>query len=61
MIAFVDSPYSDNFWCHFWHFLSPVECSRDSIKEIAETASTLAREEGLTAHARSAEFRLNSE
>ena len=40
---------------------SIVKCSRDSIKEIAETASTLAREEGLTAHARSAEFRLNSE
>ena len=40
---------------------SIVKCNRDSIKEIAETASTLAREEGLTAHARSAEFRLNSE
>jgi len=40
---------------------SIVKCSRDSIKEIAETASTLARGEGLTAHARSAEFRLNSE
>ena len=40
---------------------SIVKCSRDSIKKIAETASILARGEGLTAHARSAEFRLNSE
>ncbi len=39
---------------------SIIKCSSGSVKEIAETASALARGEGLTAHARSAEFRLNS-
>ncbi len=39
---------------------SIIKCNSSSVKEIAETASALARGEGLTAHARSAEFRLNS-
>lgn len=39
---------------------SIIKCNSGSVKEIAETASALARGEGLTAHARSAEFRLNS-
>ena len=37
---------------------SIIKCNSASVKEIAETASALARGEGLTAHARSAEFRL---
>jgi len=37
---------------------SIIKCSSGSVKDIAETASALARGEGLTAHARSAEFRL---
>jgi histidinol dehydrogenase len=36
---------------------SLIKCTSESVKDIAETASVLARGEGLTAHARSAEFR----
>jgi len=36
---------------------SIIKCSKESVAEIAHTASTLARGEGLTAHARSAEYR----
>jgi histidinol dehydrogenase len=38
---------------------SIIKCNSDSVKDIAETASALARGEGLTAHARSAEYRIN--
>jgi histidinol dehydrogenase len=37
---------------------SLIMCSADSASELGKTASTLARGEGLTAHARSAEYRL---
>lgn len=36
---------------------SIIKCSADSVSNIADTASILARGEGLTAHARSAEYR----
>ncbi|MDG2089622.1 MAG: histidinol dehydrogenase [Gammaproteobacteria bacterium] len=36
---------------------SLISCSAETAAELAETASTLARSEGLTAHARSAEYR----
>ena len=39
---------------------SIIKCSASSASAIAETASVLARGEGLTAHARSAEFRKDS-
>lgn len=39
---------------------SIIKCTSDSVKDIAETASALARGEGLTAHARSAEYRRDS-
>jgi histidinol dehydrogenase len=39
---------------------SLIKCSSSSVKNIAETASVLAHGEGLTAHARSAEYRTNS-
>jgi histidinol dehydrogenase len=39
---------------------SLIKCVKNSVNRIAETASILARGEGLTAHARSAEYRLNS-
>lgn len=38
---------------------SIIKCNSDSVKDVAETASALARGEGLTAHARSAEYRIN--
>lgn len=37
---------------------SIIKCGVDSARELARTASTLARSEGLTAHARSAEYRM---
>lgn len=37
---------------------SVIHCSKDGAKSIAGVASTLARSEGLTAHAQSAEYRL---
>ncbi len=37
-----------------------IKCASNSVNEIAETASILARGEGLTAHARSAEYRRDS-
>ena len=39
---------------------SLIKCDRSSVLNIAKVASVLARGEGLTAHARSAEFRRNS-
>ena len=39
---------------------SLIKCDRSSVSEIAKVASVLARGEGLTAHARSAELRRNS-
>ncbi len=39
---------------------SLIKCTSDSVTDIAETASVLARGEGLTAHARSAEYRRDS-
>ena len=36
---------------------SLIKCDNGSVSKIAEVASVLARGEGLTAHARSAEFR----
>jgi len=39
---------------------SLIKCNRSSVTSIAETASVLARGEGLTAHARSAEYRRDS-
>jgi histidinol dehydrogenase len=39
---------------------SLIKCIKGSVNEIADTASVLARGEGLTAHARSAEYRINS-
>ena len=39
---------------------SLIKCVKDSVNKIAETASVLARGEGLTAHARSAEYRRDS-
>ena len=39
---------------------SLIKCSINSVNKIAETASILARGEGLTAHARSAEYRRDS-
>lgn len=39
---------------------SIILCHERSVQELAETASILARGEGLTAHARSAEFRIKS-
>jgi histidinol dehydrogenase len=39
---------------------SIIKCISSSVNTIAETASQLARGEGLTAHARSAEYRINS-
>jgi histidinol dehydrogenase len=39
---------------------SLIKCVKGSVNEIADTASVLARGEGLTAHARSAEYRINS-
>ncbi len=39
---------------------SLIKCVKNSVNKIAETASVLARGEGLTAHARSAEYRINS-
>jgi len=39
---------------------SLIMCSADGASELGKTASTLARGEGLTAHARSAEFRIKS-
>ena len=36
---------------------SIIQCSANAAATLAETASTLARSEGLTAHARSAEYR----
>ncbi len=40
---------------------SLIMCSSSSVNEIAETASVLARGEGFTAHARSAEYRIGKE
>ena len=40
---------------------SLIMCSADGASELGKVASTLARGEGLTAHARSAEFRIKSE
>ncbi len=37
---------------------SVIRCTRNSVQELAHVASTLAHGEGLTAHARSAEYRL---
>jgi histidinol dehydrogenase len=37
---------------------SLIQCSPDSASRLARTASILAREEGLTAHARAAEYRI---
>ncbi len=37
---------------------SIIQCTADSVHPLAATASTMARAEGLTAHARSAEYRL---
>jgi len=37
---------------------SLIGCSADGASELGKTASTLARGEGLTAHARSAEYRI---
>jgi len=37
---------------------SVIRCTRNSVQELANVASTLAHGEGLTAHARSAEYRL---
>ncbi len=39
---------------------SLIKCVKNSVNGIAETASVLARGEGLTAHARSAEYRRDS-
>lgn len=39
---------------------SIILCHEQSVQDLAETASILARGEGLTAHARSAEFRIKS-
>jgi histidinol dehydrogenase len=39
---------------------SVIMCSEQSVTELAATASALARGEGLTAHARSAEYRMKS-
>lgn len=39
---------------------SLIKCNNKSVTQIAETASVLARGEGLTAHARSAEYRRDS-
>jgi histidinol dehydrogenase len=39
---------------------SVIKCSKDSAGELAAKASILARGEGLTAHARSAEYRLKA-
>jgi histidinol dehydrogenase len=39
---------------------SIIKCNSDSVSDIANTASVLARGESLTAHARSAEYRNNS-
>jgi histidinol dehydrogenase len=39
---------------------SLIMCSADGASELGKTASTMARGEGLTAHARSAEFRIKS-
>ncbi|HKK16847.1 MAG TPA: histidinol dehydrogenase [Gammaproteobacteria bacterium] len=39
---------------------SIILCHEQSVQDLAETASVLARGEGLTAHARSAEFRIKS-
>ena len=39
---------------------SVIQCTAQSITTLAETASTLARGEGLTAHARSAEYRISN-
>jgi histidinol dehydrogenase len=39
---------------------SLIMCSADGASELGKTASTLARGEGLTAHARSAEYRIKS-
>jgi histidinol dehydrogenase len=39
---------------------SLIKCTSNSVNNIAETASVLARGEGLTAHARSAEYRFKS-
>ena len=39
---------------------SLIKCDRSSVSNIAKVASVLARGEGLTAHARSAEFRRDS-
>ncbi len=39
---------------------SLIECSVDGASELGKTASVLARGEGLTAHARSAEFRIKN-
>jgi len=36
---------------------SLIQCSREGARVLGETASLLARSEGLTAHARSAEYR----
>ena len=40
---------------------SLIKCSSISVTEIADTTSVLARGEGLTAHARSAEYRRDAE
>ncbi|MCG6867072.1 MAG: histidinol dehydrogenase, partial [Thiogranum sp.] len=40
---------------------SLIYCSSTGAAELGATASTLARGEGLTAHARSAEFRIGRE
>ena len=36
---------------------SVIQCTAEGAKKIARVASTLARSEGLTAHAKSAEYR----
>ncbi len=45
----------------FQKYSSLIMCSSISVTEIAETASVLARGEGLTAHARSAEYRRDAD
>lgn len=40
---------------------SLIECTREGASKLAQTASVLARGEGLTAHARSAEYRINEQ
>ena len=40
---------------------SVIQCSREGVRELGTTASILAREESLTAHARSAELRLGDD